>query len=144
VVQRVERAVFHPVDVLPGSARGEGGYGSTGGFTDGTPSMATQTGLQSAREGTTWAGSDGAIAMPSRSTPTLWLMTRTKQQRCTTTAARQLPGRPTAPPDRGTCRRSTTQLRTVASTWAACGSPWLTGSRCGSRPTRRPLMCWRW
>ena len=53
VVQRVERAVFHPVDVLPGSARGEGGYGSTGGFTDGTPSMATQTGLQSAREGTT-------------------------------------------------------------------------------------------
>jgi dUTP pyrophosphatase len=53
VVQRVEQAVFHPVDVLPGSARGEGGYGSTGGFTDGVPSMATQTGLQSAREGTT-------------------------------------------------------------------------------------------
>lgn len=53
VVQRVEQAVFHPVDVLPGSARGEGGYGSTGGFTDGAPSVATQTGLQSAREGTT-------------------------------------------------------------------------------------------
>ncbi|HEY1915200.1 MAG TPA: dUTP diphosphatase [Streptosporangiaceae bacterium] len=30
VIQRVERAVFHEVDVLPGSARGEGGFGSTG------------------------------------------------------------------------------------------------------------------
>jgi dUTP pyrophosphatase len=34
VVQRVERAVFHEVDTLPGSARGEGGFGSTGGFTE--------------------------------------------------------------------------------------------------------------
>ena len=33
VVQRVERARFHEVDLLPGSARGEGGHGSTGGFT---------------------------------------------------------------------------------------------------------------
>lgn len=32
VVQRVERAHFHEVELLPGSARGEGGYGSTGGF----------------------------------------------------------------------------------------------------------------
>ncbi len=32
VLQRVERAVFHEVDLLPGSARGEGGHGSTGGF----------------------------------------------------------------------------------------------------------------
>lgn len=32
VVQRVERARFHEVDLLPGSARGEGGHGSTGGF----------------------------------------------------------------------------------------------------------------
>lgn len=31
VVQRVAHAVFRPVDGLPGSARGEGGYGSTGG-----------------------------------------------------------------------------------------------------------------
>jgi dUTP pyrophosphatase len=31
VVQRVERAEFHEVDVLPGSARGDGGFGSTGG-----------------------------------------------------------------------------------------------------------------
>lgn len=34
VVQRVERARFHEVALLPGSARGEGGHGSTGGFTD--------------------------------------------------------------------------------------------------------------
>lgn len=32
VVQRVERAAFVEVDLLPGSARGEGGHGSTGGF----------------------------------------------------------------------------------------------------------------
>ena len=32
VVQRVERAVFSEVGELPGSVRGDGGYGSTGGF----------------------------------------------------------------------------------------------------------------
>jgi len=32
VVQRVEQAVFHEVAELPGSARGTGGFGSTGGF----------------------------------------------------------------------------------------------------------------
>jgi dUTP pyrophosphatase len=32
VVQRVERVRFHDVTRLPGSARGEGGHGSTGGF----------------------------------------------------------------------------------------------------------------
>lgn len=32
VVQRVERAQFHVVDELPGSVRGEGGHGSTGGY----------------------------------------------------------------------------------------------------------------
>jgi dUTP pyrophosphatase len=32
VVQRVEHARFVEVDELPGSTRGEGGYGSTGGF----------------------------------------------------------------------------------------------------------------
>jgi dUTP pyrophosphatase len=32
VVQQVERARFVEVDRLPGSARGDGGYGSTGGF----------------------------------------------------------------------------------------------------------------
>jgi dUTP pyrophosphatase len=31
VIQRVERAVFHEVAVLPESSRGEGGFGSTGG-----------------------------------------------------------------------------------------------------------------
>jgi dUTP pyrophosphatase len=34
VVQRVERVRFHEVGLLPGSARGEGGHGSTGGFKD--------------------------------------------------------------------------------------------------------------
>ena len=34
VVQRVERARFVEVDELPASVRGEGGYGSTGGFAD--------------------------------------------------------------------------------------------------------------
>lgn len=34
VVQRVERARFHEVERLPGSARGEGGHGSTGGVTE--------------------------------------------------------------------------------------------------------------
>jgi dUTP pyrophosphatase len=32
VVQRVEEARFVEVEALPGSVRGEGGYGSTGGF----------------------------------------------------------------------------------------------------------------
>jgi dUTP pyrophosphatase len=31
VIQRVERPMFHEVDTLPGSARGDGGFGSTGG-----------------------------------------------------------------------------------------------------------------
>jgi dUTP pyrophosphatase len=30
VIQRVERALFHEVAVLPGSSRGDGGFGSTG------------------------------------------------------------------------------------------------------------------
>jgi dUTP pyrophosphatase len=32
VIQRVELARFHEVETLPGSARGSGGHGSTGGF----------------------------------------------------------------------------------------------------------------
>jgi dUTP pyrophosphatase len=31
VIQRVEHARFHEVEILPGSARGDGGFGSTGG-----------------------------------------------------------------------------------------------------------------
>jgi dUTP pyrophosphatase len=37
IVQRVERAVFHEVERLPGSARGDGGHGSTGGYTGAAP-----------------------------------------------------------------------------------------------------------
>jgi dUTP pyrophosphatase len=37
VVQRVERAVFCEVSTLPGAARGEGGFGSTGGHAGGAP-----------------------------------------------------------------------------------------------------------
>lgn len=33
VVQRVERVAFHEAATLPGSARGSGGHGSTGGYT---------------------------------------------------------------------------------------------------------------
>jgi len=50
VVQRVEQAIFQPVGTLPDSARGAGGYGSTGGFADGASTTTTQ---QLAREGTT-------------------------------------------------------------------------------------------
>jgi dUTP pyrophosphatase len=32
LIQRVERARFHVVERLPGSHRGDGGFGSTGGF----------------------------------------------------------------------------------------------------------------
>lgn len=35
ILQRVERARFVAVTSLPGSSRGEGGYGSTGGFSGG-------------------------------------------------------------------------------------------------------------
>ena len=41
VIQRVEHAVFVDVDDLPDSARGAGGYGSTGGFTTSTESAPT-------------------------------------------------------------------------------------------------------
>lgn len=37
VIQRVERALFVEVDVLPDSVRGDAGYGSTGGFGPGEP-----------------------------------------------------------------------------------------------------------
>ena len=42
VVQRFERAAFVAVEALPESARGAGGYGSTGGF--GTPEPSTGAG----------------------------------------------------------------------------------------------------
>jgi len=37
VVQRVERAVFHEVSALPGSVRGDNGFGSTGGLPAASP-----------------------------------------------------------------------------------------------------------
>jgi dUTP pyrophosphatase len=37
VVQRVEHVTFSEVDALPGSVRGEGGFGSTGGHAAGAP-----------------------------------------------------------------------------------------------------------
>jgi dUTP pyrophosphatase len=37
VVQRVERAVFHEVSALPGSVRGDNGFGSTGGLSAASP-----------------------------------------------------------------------------------------------------------
>ena len=37
IIQRVERAVFSEVSMLPGSARGEGGFGSTGGHAAAAP-----------------------------------------------------------------------------------------------------------
>ena len=37
IIQRVERAVFCEVGKLPGSARGEGGFGSTGGHAAAAP-----------------------------------------------------------------------------------------------------------
>ncbi|MCW2711752.1 MAG: dUTP diphosphatase [Marmoricola sp.] len=41
VIQRFETAVFVEADALPGSARGDGGYGSTGGFTQRAPGRQT-------------------------------------------------------------------------------------------------------
>lgn len=47
VVQRVERAAFAEADLLPDSARGEGGHGSTGGFASGR----VQAGTADVQEG---------------------------------------------------------------------------------------------
>lgn len=44
VVQRVERATFHEVAALPGTDRGEDGFGSTGGHTGGDPADVTVVG----------------------------------------------------------------------------------------------------
>jgi dUTP pyrophosphatase len=42
VIQRVEHARFHEVEVMPGTARGEGGFGSTGGHAGAAPDAASQ------------------------------------------------------------------------------------------------------
>ena len=49
VVQRVEQARFVEVDRLPGSVRGDGGYGSTGGFAPRQP-LAQETAQEKAQE----------------------------------------------------------------------------------------------
>ena len=49
VVQRVERATFHRVDRLPGSDRGEGGFGSTGGHAEARTSGRTDTAVTTER-----------------------------------------------------------------------------------------------
>lgn len=51
VVQRVEQAVFHEVADLPGSARGTGGFGSTGGYAGGGLPGMGDTGNEHSREG---------------------------------------------------------------------------------------------
>jgi dUTP pyrophosphatase len=43
VIQRVERATFHPVERLPGSDRGDGGFGSSGGHADSQSTTGTGT-----------------------------------------------------------------------------------------------------
>src|SRR3954451_16325221 len=52
VVQRVERAAFVEVEELPGSARGTGGHGSTGGFTGAVPRRMTRDGATVPEGGT--------------------------------------------------------------------------------------------
>jgi dUTP pyrophosphatase len=49
VVQRVEQARFVEVDRLPGSVRGDGGYGSTGGFAPRQP-LAQEKAQETAQE----------------------------------------------------------------------------------------------
>jgi len=44
VIQRVERPVFHEVSELPGSGRGGGGHGSTGGHSGSTAMASTHQG----------------------------------------------------------------------------------------------------
>ena len=44
VIQQVARVVLHEVESLPGSARGDGGFGSTGGHAAGQPTAQTPGG----------------------------------------------------------------------------------------------------
>jgi len=59
VVQRVEVARFHVVDTLPGSARGSGGFGSTGGVAapSGTATRSNRGSNRSSASGKTGDGS---------------------------------------------------------------------------------------
>jgi dUTP pyrophosphatase len=56
VIQRFETAAFVEADDLPESARGAGGYGSTGGFATGTGEPSGPAGTQTQHPGWTRAG----------------------------------------------------------------------------------------
>ncbi|GGT18397.1 dUTP diphosphatase [Streptomyces atratus] len=58
VVQQVEKVRFHEVAELPGSARGEGGFGSTGGHASGD--------VDGVRGGITQGGNSYASVVPDR------------------------------------------------------------------------------
>lgn len=51
VIQRVERAAFHEVGTLPGSARGDGGFGSTGGYAGAVQGRVASASVQHSSEG---------------------------------------------------------------------------------------------
>jgi dUTP pyrophosphatase len=51
VIQRVERATFHEVQTLPGSARGDGGFGSTGGYAGAVQGRVANASVQHSSEG---------------------------------------------------------------------------------------------
>jgi dUTP pyrophosphatase len=51
VIQRVERAVFHEVETLPGSARGNDGFGSTGGYAGAVQGRVAGASVQHSSEG---------------------------------------------------------------------------------------------
>ena len=111
VVQRVEQARFVEVDRLPGSARGDGGYGSTGGFVERRPEPArthdrrrrsdvpTQEADAGRRRGRRGAGTEAA-------------------------AADDRPPRTRGPTAPGTSSEvDLDEDDASASTWAACWSP---------------------
>ena len=52
VIQRVARVVLHEVESLPGSARGDGGFGSTGGHAAGQTVSGTPGQRQTGQPGT--------------------------------------------------------------------------------------------
>jgi len=61
VIQKVERAVFRPVETLPTSLRGEGGFGSTGGFGPGSDDPGPHG------SGTHSSSSDSSSSSPTQS-----------------------------------------------------------------------------
>ena len=93
VVQRVEQARFVEVDELPGSARGEGGHGSTGGFAHGEPDPDRRPDCE-------------RRSMRRRRKNEVDAPTTSVTARRRRTTARPRPGPPTAPTGRGTSTRA--------------------------------------